>query len=55
MKQIQLTLSLEEANLILQALGEMPFKQVFTLINKIQGEASQQLEGGQASPAPKEE
>jgi hypothetical protein len=42
-KEIKLTLSLDEANLILDALGEQPFAKVFGLIEKIQQQASQQL------------
>lgn len=45
MKNVNLQLSIEEANLILEALGNMPFKQVYALIAKIQEQASQQLKG----------
>lgn len=45
MKEIQLTLTVDEANLILEALGQMPFKQVFGLVGKIQGQAAEQLKG----------
>ena len=43
MQEIKLTLTIEEANLILEALSEMPFKSVFSLISKIQAQAGQQL------------
>lgn len=50
MQEINLKLTIEEANLILESLGEMPFKKVFGLINKIQQQASVQLGGdGQAA------
>lgn len=52
MQEINLKLTIEEANLILESLGEMPFKKVFGLINKIQQQASAQLGGdGQATEA----
>ena len=43
MKDISLTLTIEEANLILEALGNLPFARVFALIGKIQEQARQQL------------
>lgn len=42
-QKIKLELTVEEANLILDSLGQMPFKQVFLLITKIQQQASGQL------------
>lgn len=45
MEKITLTLTLDEANLLLKALGEMPFREVFELIGKIQHQANQQLQG----------
>jgi hypothetical protein len=44
MKTIQLELTIEETNLILEALGQMPFARVFALIGRIQDNARQQLE-----------
>lgn len=43
MKEIELKITLEEANLILEGLGNMPFKSVFNLIGKIQQQAAAQL------------
>jgi len=43
MKTVNLQLSIEEANLILEALGNLPFSRVYTLVAKIQEQASQQL------------
>ena len=43
MKELTLQLSIEETNLILEALGTMPFSKVYTLIAKIQEQAGQQL------------
>lgn len=44
MKEIQLQLTVDEINLILEGLGNMPFKQVFQLIGRIQEQAGKQLE-----------
>ena len=43
MKEINLQLNVEEANLVLTALGNLPFIQVHELIGKIQCQASAQL------------
>ena len=43
MKDIHLQLTTDEANLILEALGNLPFVKVYTLIGKIQEQARQQL------------
>ncbi len=45
-KNIQLIdfkLSLDEANLILKALGKLPFEQVYELIGKLNRQANSQL------------
>ena len=46
MKELTLTVSVDEANLILEALGDLPFAKVFALVGKIQEQARQQLNGG---------
>ncbi|MEM8962003.1 MAG: hypothetical protein AAGD38_11015 [Acidobacteriota bacterium] len=43
MKEIKFRVTVDEANLILEALGQMPFKQVFALIGQLQTQASEQL------------
>jgi hypothetical protein len=43
MKELTLTLTIEEVNIILDSLGNRPFKEVFGLINNIQNQASSQL------------
>lgn len=43
MQEIKLTVTIDEANLILDALGNQPFNKVFALIGKIQQQASAQL------------
>jgi hypothetical protein len=44
MKPIKLELSIDETNLILEALGQLPFARVFTLIGRIQEQARAQLQ-----------
>ncbi|NUO79042.1 hypothetical protein HUU05_03120 [candidate division KSB1 bacterium] len=41
---IQLTFALPEVNQILEALGQMPYSQVYQLIGKIQQQAQSQLQ-----------
>lgn len=48
MNAVKLELSLEEANLVLEALGNLPFVRVYELIGKIQTQA--QVQAG-AHPA----
>jgi len=43
MKELNLILTVEETNKILDALGDLPFKSVFGLIQKIQNQAANQL------------
>lgn len=52
MKKISLELTIEEANKILEALGNLPFSQVHQLISNIQQQAAAQLNSnGQQTPA----
>lgn len=46
MKEINLLLKVEEVNLVLSALGNLPFIQVHELIGKIQTQATPQLAAG---------
>ncbi|GBF55748.1 hypothetical protein N0824_03633 [Microcystis sp. 0824] len=43
-KQISLELTLGEVNQVLEALGTMPYRQVYQLIGKIQRQGESQLE-----------
>lgn len=43
MEKIKLELTIDDANIILEALGALPFKKVYELIGTIQQQASQQL------------
>ncbi len=45
MQELELKVTVDEANLILEALGNMPFKQVYALVGKIQEQANRQLNG----------
>jgi hypothetical protein len=47
MKEINLQLTIDEVNQILEALGAQPFAKVFLLIGKIQSAAASQLNGQQ--------
>ena len=55
MTELTFTLTLEEANQILDALGQQPFKQVFGLIGKIQQQASNQMEDQTEVPVQEKE
>lgn len=44
MKPIRLDLYLHEINIILEALGQMPYSKVYQLIGKIQQHAKEQLQ-----------
>ncbi len=48
--EIQLKLTTEEANILLEALGGLPFVRVYALIGKIQSQASAQLATATATP-----
>lgn len=52
MTPIQLSLTLEETNTVLEALGQMPYARVYLLVQKIQQQATEHL---QADPAPTEQ
>ena len=43
MNKVTLNLSIDEANLVLEALGEMPYRRVYELVAGIQQQASEQL------------
>jgi hypothetical protein len=46
MNKLQIDLTVEEANLVLEALGDQPYKRVASLIASIQEQAQQQLQSG---------
>ncbi len=51
MQPIELNLTLDEINQILEALGQQPFVKVHQLIAKIQQQATQQLQAQQGHDA----
>jgi hypothetical protein len=51
MQTINFTFTLDEANVILQALGKQPYMDVHQLIQKIHAQASAQMGGNDANPA----
>ena len=55
MDNITLELSVEDTNVVLNALSQLPFAQVAKLINDISMQASSQLEAQQADDASAEE
>lgn len=50
MKELKLTLSIDEANLILRALGQRPYNEVFRLVEKIVSQANGQPGNGNGQP-----
>ena len=52
MQEIKLQLTIEEANLVLEALGNLPFARVYGLIGKIQEQAGQQLNAAESQSGP---
>lgn len=57
MQDIKINLAIDDVNLILEGLGNLPFARVFTLVGKIQEQAAPQLDSAdfsrvEAVPAP---
>jgi hypothetical protein len=48
--KIHFEVSIEEANKIFKALGNLPFVEVYELIGKLNDQANNQLTGGKSSP-----
>lgn len=48
---IHLKLTIPELNLMLEALGGMPYYKVYELIGKLQNQAQEQLNGSTGKPA----
>ena len=47
MEQISINLTLEEVNKILESLGQLPYTDVFQLINKIKAQAEAQVQANE--------
>jgi hypothetical protein len=45
MQELSFRFTIEETNMVLEALGNLPFVKVHTLIGKIQQQATQQING----------
>jgi hypothetical protein len=43
MQEINLRLAVEDVNVILEGVGNLPFARVYTLVGKIQQQAAQQM------------
>ena len=43
MQDITLSLAVDEVNLVLEGLGNLPFAKVYELVAKIQGQAAEQI------------
>ncbi|MCG8341105.1 MAG: hypothetical protein MI674_07605 [Cytophagales bacterium] len=52
MSKINLTLHINEVNLIIKALSELPFREVYELMGKIHEQSNNQLKNGQDKLAP---
>ncbi len=49
MKELSISLSINDLNLILEALGQQPYVRVYELIEKVQVQAKAQLNGSAGS------
>lgn len=50
--EIALRLSLDEVNLVLEAVGALPFARVFSLVSRIQSQAAEQIQAAAAKANP---
>jgi len=46
MQEINLRLAVEDVNVILEGVGNLPFARVYTLVGKIQQQAAEQMRAG---------
>jgi hypothetical protein len=51
MQEINLKLAVEDVNVILEGVGNLPFARVYTLVGKIQQQAAQQMRAGNGDRA----
>ncbi|WP_437322470.1 hypothetical protein [Sorangium sp. So ce394] len=52
MREIHLSVTVDEANLILEGMGLLPFARVYALVAKLQQQAREQLAGKPAREEP---
>lgn len=50
--EIKLSLTIEEVNGVMQALGNMPYVQVAALVEKVRSQAAPQVESAQQAESP---
>lgn len=50
--EITLRLSLDEVNLVLEAVGALPFARVFNLVSRIQSQAAEQIQAAASQAKP---
>lgn len=57
MQELNLKVTIDEANLILKALGRLPFNEVYELVGKLNQQANEQLgdHGAKRLKAPEQE
>lgn len=55
MNKLELKLSVDELNMILESLGHLPYARVFGLISNIQSQVQDQLSPSVEAPAAKKE
>ncbi|MEL6538019.1 MAG: hypothetical protein AAFQ98_21555 [Bacteroidota bacterium] len=53
MQELTLKLTVDQTNVVLEALGNMPFQKVYQIIQTIQEQASHQLQGEEDAVAGK--
>ncbi len=49
MQEIKLSLAIEDVNLILEGLGNLPFAKVYALVGKVQEQAAEQIKSADVS------
>jgi len=52
MSDLTITLTLEELNVVMSGLGQLPYAQVSPLVDKIRGQAIPQVQAQQQAQAP---
>ena len=50
MQEIKLDLAIDDVNMILEGLGNLPFAKVYALVGKVQEQAGQQIKSADVSP-----
>ena len=53
MQDINLTLDIDDVNIILEGLGNLPFAKVYVLVGKIQAQAAEQIRAAAPNATPR--